>query len=237
MSFYFSEIKNRLFLTFLASFLIGVISYLYKETLIFILLEFQSAKSSKSHFIFTDVREILEVYLKIIYILTIQFAGILLFYHLFIFLTPAFFGSEYYLFRSATLAFLVLGPFSFLATNYFFVPLFWNFLLNFNGTYVNFHLEAKLNEFISFYISTFSASFIYFQGISLLMFLSSFYFFTFKPNFKKLRKFYYYFLVILSTIVTPPDIVSQVTISLILIFTYELLSFVFIFRELSSLPS
>lgn len=237
MSFYLSEIKNRLFLIFLASFLIGVISYLYKETLIFILLEFQSAKSNKSHFIFTDVREILEVYVKIIYILFIQSAGILLFYHLFIFLTPAFFRSEYYLFRSATLVFLFLGPFSFFMTNYFFVPLFWNFLLNFNGTYVNFHLEAKLNEFINFYISTFSASFIYFQGIGLLIFLSSFYFFTFKPNFKKLRKFYYYFLIILSTIVTPPDIISQVTISLVLMFTYELLSFVFIFKELSSLPS
>jgi Sec-independent protein secretion pathway component TatC len=49
---------------------------------------------------------------------------------------------------------------------------------------------------------------------------------------KAFRKIFHYFFLIFSTLITPPDIFSQLSISLCLTFNYEILVFYFIFKKL-----
>lgn len=49
---------------------------------------------------------------------------------------------------------------------------------------------------------------------------------------KNFRKFFYYVFVVFSTLITPPDVYSQLCISLFFIVSYEILVFYFIFDTL-----
>jgi len=77
MSKYFLEIKNRLILLLLTWFSTISASYLYKETLLFIIVQPKSFTSLNEdlaffYFIFTDITEILSTYLKLIMFLSTQ---------------------------------------------------------------------------------------------------------------------------------------------------------------------
>ena len=77
MTNYFLEIKNRFFLIFIVWLSIILTSYLYKEIILFSIIQRNISKNINHqidifYFIFTDVTEILSVYLKLITFLNLQ---------------------------------------------------------------------------------------------------------------------------------------------------------------------
>lgn len=225
MSKYILEIKNRLCLLAVTCLSTMVISYFYKEILLFLLTQ-SFVNNLSFYFIFTDVTEIFSVYLQLIIFLSVQTTFLYLLYHLFVFLSPAFFKYEYYYIHLIFKTILIVWLFSVIISNSFLINLTWNFFLSFQGlSLVNLHFEAKLSEYLTFYITLYYLCVFYCQ-----VFIIMFFFFSYINAkiyyIKKFRKFYYYIFVIFSTILSPPEILSQILIALSLVFIYEFFLFV-----------
>ena len=128
MSKYFLEIKNRLILLLITWFSTVLISYFYKETLLFIIIEpntFISVNGPLTlfYFIFTDVTEVLSVYLKLVTFLSFQILFFYVVYHFFCFLSPALFHLEYLYCKFGIKIVGLMWLISAVLSTYFLVPL------------------------------------------------------------------------------------------------------------------
>jgi sec-independent protein translocase protein TatC len=237
---YFLEIKNRLFLLFITCFSTVLIAYFYKETLLFLIVQpnyILSGDLAFFYFIFTDVTEIFAVHMQLITFLSFQIFVIIFIYHTFIFLSPAFFQAEYRYFKTIIKVIGFVWAMSMLLANYVIIPLTWNFFLSFQELITNqsfnIHFEAKLSEYFNFYISLYYLCGFYFQ-VFVLLFLFLNYTKTNLNNIKRFRKLYYFSFVVFSTLISPPEILSQILISLFFISFYETLLFIFLFKSFTN---
>ena len=167
---YYIEIRSRLFLLILSTSLIFLAGYIFKEVLLSIVINsYIVANSSEelSYFIFTNVVEVFYVYVCLILFLTKQVLFFHLCYHLFMFLVPGFTKSEY----QYLLIFFSTSSFFFFLSLVLFkkllFPLSWSFFLSFK-TFVTFksltlHFEAKLLDYVLFFINFYFSSILYFQ--------------------------------------------------------------------------
>lgn len=236
---YFSETKNRLFLIFIAWLSIFLVSYFYKETFLFLIS--QSSTSNQianngelSYFIFTNVTELFSVYFKLSTFASSQIFYLFAVYHSFIFTIPATFYKEYLKLRLSFLIFLTSWLFSAVFAHFFLIPFTWAFFLSFQNlmqtSSFKLYFEAKLDEFINFYISCFYLCEYYCQLFAAFLLILSFTKIN-RNTLKKFRKLHYYCLVFCSTLIAPPDVISQIIISLVSIFFYETLILFFLLKN------
>ena len=230
---YLIEFKNRLFFLVLLYLSTTVILYLYKEILLFLLVQpkWKTADNfSLVYFIFTDVTEIFSVYIQLILFITFQFLVLFSIYHLYIFFIPALFKKEYLYLKFIVKVIFFTWFFSVLISNYYIIPLTWDFFLSFQNFITdksfNIHFEAKLSEYFAFYISFYYICFFYFQ-FCVLIFVCLQHFNKDLKKIKKFRKLYYFCFVLLATFLCP-DFLTQLLLSTILIFVYEVLLMVFL---------
>lgn len=236
MKKFFLEIKNRFILWCITLLSILVISYLHKETLLFAVIQPNLSLNEfkdNFYFIFTNVLEVFTVYLKLTLFLSIQIGFIYLCYHTFIFLSSGFFYVEYLYFKFFIKVALVVWLLSILFSTFILIPFSWNFFLSFQNLIIakslNLHFEAKLNEYFSFYISFYYLCESYCQFIVFFIIILDYT--KYNVRFvKKFRKLYYYCFIIFSILISPPDIASQILISLIFILIYECLILFFLFK-------
>ena len=234
------EIKNRFFLLGVTCISISIVFYFYKEILLFLITQsniFSNAivtSSSAFYFIFTDVTEIFSVYIKLVFFFSSQVTFLFFVYHFFSFFAPATFKFEYYYsFKILRIA-LILWFFSVILVNYFLVPLMWNFFLNFPSftpVYpISLYFEARLSEYLFFYMKLYYICIFYLQIFTILFFFLSYKKIT-KEYIKKFRKIYYYCFILLSTLLSPPDVLSQILVSFFIISLYEILLINILFKK------
>ena len=228
---YILEIRNRLFLLLLTWLFTIFICYFYKEIILFYVMNSTNSVKidsvSLDYFIFTDVTEIFQIYMKLIFFISNQVILFIFFYHFLIFLSSGLYTFEYKKLYFFIRLLIISCAMSILFLNIFVMPLSWDFFLNFQGNNfkpIPFFFEAKISEYLIFYINLY-----YFCFVTCLL---SFLFFFFASNFsknviqiKKLRKFFYYSFFLISTLTTPPDVFSQIFVSFILICVYEIIIF------------
>jgi Sec-independent protein secretion pathway component TatC len=231
---YLIEFKNRLFFLVLLYLSTSIVLYLYKEILLFLLVqskwEITNDKSSVYYFIFTDVTEIFSVYIQLILFITFQLLVLFSIYHSFIFFIPALFKKEYEYFKVIIMVILFTWFFSVLISNYYIIPFSWDFFLSFQNFITdksfNIHFEAKLSEYFAFYISFYYICFFYLQ-FSVVIFFCFQHFNQELKNIKKFRKLYYFCFVLVATFLCP-DFLTQLLLSIVLIFMYEFLLLIFL---------
>jgi sec-independent protein translocase protein TatC len=237
MTRYLLEIKNRLILLSITWFSTVSVCYLYKETLLFLIAQpytFTDLKepTNPSYFIFTDVTEILSVYLKLIIFLSFQICCIYITYHFFLFVNPAFFYTEYLLCELGMKTMAIIWLISATFSTYYLIPLTWHFFLSFQELILthsfSLYFETKLKEYLYFYISSYFLYLFYFQFLTLILLFLNYKKLTIK-KIKKFRKLNYYCFIILSTIISPPEVISQLYIGSTIIFLYEFSLFLFLF--------
>lgn len=225
---YYVEVKNRLLLLGLTWVSVILVSYFFKEVLLF-----SVTKQNKNflsyevfYFIFTDVTEIFYAY-----IILILFFGTQIFfwyscYHTLIFISLGLYKYEYeylvFIFKTSVFIYI----FSIIVFNKILFPFSWDFFLSFQTfemlKALTLHFEAKLSESLNFYITFYYICISYFQ-IFVLLILVFDYFKTELKIIKHFRKILYYFFVIFSTLITPPDVLSQLILSVSIILSYEIL--------------
>ena len=234
---YFLEIKNRIFLLLITVFSTLFISYFYKETLLFLITQPERLipkNSSTFYFIFTNVTDVLSVYIQVVVFISFQAFLLFAFYHGFVFFSQAMFKSEYWFLLSFLKVSVTVWAVSAVISNFLLVPITWDFFFNFQELFssksVNLHFEAKLTEYLDFYIFIYYACAVYFQIFTIFFCFLSFASDKIKVI-QKFRKVFYYFFVVFSTLISPPDLVSQFFISLFLIFIYEIVVFIFVIKS------
>lgn len=235
---YLIEIKNRFTLLFIAWFSTLLITYIYKETLLFIIVQPYTSTSIKesmniSYFIFTDVTEILSVYLSLVMFLSFQVFYVHAVYHFFLFLSPALFYTEYKFCKVGIKVMTIMWVVSIALSTYLLIPFTWHFLLSFQHVSLrhslNLHFEARLKEYLNFYILSYFISMSYFQFFAFLLLFLNYANFSIK-KLKELRKFNYYCFVVLSTALSPPEIISQLCMGFIVILIYECTLFIYLLK-------
>lgn len=230
---YYLEIKNRLLLICLTWFFTLFVCYVYKETLLFLSLtnvDLLSCNNVVFYFIFTDVKEVFSVYLKLIFFVSKQVFIFYFIFHILAFISLGLYKFEYKYLKFIFFSGIFFWFFGFFLLNKFLLPFSWNFFLSFQSlTSLNLYFEAKLDEYLDFYIFFYYFCTFYCQIFVLLVFFFE-YINTNLDLIKKFRKISHYIFVLFSTLVTPPDIISQILFSFIIIVIYELLIFFNIFK-------
>lgn len=227
---YYIELKNRFFLLLLAWISTLFVCYLYKETLLFLFTQPNLAYSNEMvfYFIFTDVKEIFSVYVQLIFFIGNQILFLYIIFHSIAFISLGLYASEYYYLKLIFYSSIFFWCFSIVILNKVLLPISWNFFLSFqfftNLDSLNLHFEAKLNEYLNFYILFYQICTLYCQ-----LFVGLLFFFEFigvnLNVIRNFRKIFYYFFIFFSTLITPPDVISQILFSISLILVYELIMF------------
>ena len=216
-----------------------IVCYIFKETLFFVLIQqsihLKLCDQELSYFIFTDVSEIFYVYIVLIFFVGNQVLVLCFLYHGFVFTSSGLYCYEYSYILFIGKTSLLLFVFSIFTYNAFLFPFSWNFFLSFQNFEVlnltTLYFESKISEYFSFYISLYYVCVFYFQNLVVLFIIFDFFNTRKMIVVKSFRKFFYYFFVLFSTLITPPDVFSQLCISLFLILSYEILVFYFIFHK------
>lgn len=222
---YIIEIKNRFFFVLFTWFVIAFVSYFYKETLLYLLLlKSNSNNLTFNYFIFTNVTEVFSMFIKLVYFLANQISIFYLFCHVIVFITPALYYQEYKYLKFIFNLFLFFWLISLGFLNKILVPFAWNFFLSFHQILSNqtiyLHFEAKINEFLNFYITLYYVCFFNCLFFIILT-LFSYYIKSNSTLIKKSRKFLYFWLIFLSTLMTPPDVISQIILSVCFLIIFE----------------
>lgn len=226
--FYLTELFFR-FQYFIVSFLLTVlIAYLFKDIL-FILLTFPLINNSNTlnSFIYTHPAELLTIHLLLMVLIAFIFQIPYFFWHFVDFIKTSLIQKEY---KNLTKV-LLLCVFSLILFNFFFFfiifPKFWFFFFNFNFSFnnpqtLNFFLELRVQEYFDFVLT-----FIYSVNLFILIFFLLFIFFLFL-GFEKLlywKKLFLFINIVFATLLSPPDVYSQLSILFVLTLFLEIIVF------------
>jgi Sec-independent protein secretion pathway component TatC len=239
---YYSEIKNRLSLICVSWICASLVTYFYKEIVLFSLVSYNNVTvltESQPYFIFTNITEIFSVYTRLVFFIANQILVINVMYHFLMFLSLGLYKREYINLNSFFKLFFVTWSISLVLLNKVILPATWSFFLSFqeqgNSKAIAFFFEAKLNEYLEYYISLYYLCLLNSQFFVIVI-LSISYLSKNINNVYKSRKIFYYIFVLFSTVTTPPDVLSQLLVSCSLILLYETFLFVKIIKTLIRQP-
>jgi sec-independent protein translocase protein TatC len=233
---FFLELRNRIILIIINWVFTIICCYSYKETLLYLVININKLNKYLLYFISTNITEIFITYLKISYFFSNQIIIFYIFYHIFIFLSPAFYLSEYKKIKNILFIITIFYCLSLLFFYYLLLPLSLNFFLKFqtlNNQVIKIYFEGKIIEYLNFYI--------YMYFICIMFFQSFVYIYIYLINkniidFVKFRKSSYFIFYFFSTLLTPPDLFSQLIMGLIFVILLEiLLVFIFINKYVKKL--
>jgi sec-independent protein translocase protein TatC len=233
---YYVELKSRAWLLLVASFSIILVSYSFKEILLSIVVNSYKVSfiSKLSYFIFTDVVEIFNVYICLIFFIVKQIIVFYLVYHVLILIAPGLTKLEYRFFITLLRTSIFLFMLSVILFKKIIFPFSWDFFLSFKDFVIfrslTLHFEAKLMDYVTFFCTMYFSCVFYFQ-----FFLFPIFFFTYLGEKLRVSKFFrkllYFSCILFSTLVTPPDVTSQVVLSLTLIVGCEVLIYCSLFKN------
>ena len=234
---YFFEIKSRILLIIISWVITILICYFYKETLLFLLvkLNIKLYYLESFYFISTNLTDVFYVYLQLSYFVSTQLSIFVFIYHFLLFISPGLFEHEYKLLKLIVLISFFFLSLSILILNIFILPYVWTFFSGFQtnkyNESINIFFEAQFTEYLNFYILT------YYINVSIgqvfVFFLLLLNFIENKIRFiNNTRKIFYSIFLIFATIITPPDIISQIIISLCFSLIYEIIVIIILLKTI-----
>ena len=223
---FYNEIKNRTSLVFLSWFSSFIACYTYIETILFLTIKniTKAHNNNSLYLISTNITEIFSTYLKLAYFISIQFTFILILYQITIFLSPGLYINEYTKLKKLIITLITIFIINIIFNHYFIFPFFWDFFLNYQASFekqtVQIYFEGKLNEYLNFYVNTYVTI-----SLLTLFFYAQFFIINNINNkiqfIKKYRKLFYLTFILIATTITPPDVISQLFVIIVLISLFE----------------
>ena len=231
----FIEIKNRIILSIITLLSVFSTAYYYKAFLLILIIISNSTLSNDilNYFIFTSITELFLIYILLGFFVTSQAFYFISVYHSICFLSSGLYQTEYKYLKFIFSISVSLGILSIYFFNKVLVPILSNFFLSFQEyslQSISFYFEAKIYDYLNFYKDVYLSCFFSFQCCVILILLSS-YVSNNIELLKILRKFFYLLLLVFSTLVTPPDIFSQMFLFLNLTTGFEILVLANIFKK------
>jgi len=227
--FYLTELFFRFKYSFLSLSLSIFIAYFYKNIL-FILLTFPLLDYfyNLNNFIYTHPTELLTIHFLLILLISLIFQIPYILWHFLDFIKTSLLKNEYFKMLKVLIIctfFLIIFNFLFF---FFIFPKFWLFFYSFSFSFhesqtLNFFLELRVQEYFNFVIN-----FIYSVNLFILIFFAIF-FLILMFGFEKLlywKKLFLFCNIVFATLLSPPDVYSQLLILFILTFFLEAIIFV-----------
>lgn len=218
---YFFELYHRLFILLFTLGLNFCVLFFYKEQLIYLIGQHQ--ESVIPSFISTSLTEIFIVFIKLSFFLAFYFAYPVILAQLCFFLIPGLYKYEYKIIRNFFIVSIILYLLTTIFTAKFFLPYCWKFFASFQlqaaKSLVNLQLEPRIADYLNFFFETFLL-----LNVVLHVFLI-FIFFLRKVTLDfivKYRRFFYLTFFLFATLLTPPDITSQIFVGLMFLFFFEI---------------
>lgn len=228
---FIKELKYRIYYCFYSFFFSFIIFFLFSKELLFLMVNplLQIKKTDNfNYFIFTNMMDVLILYFKLAFILSISISIVVFLFELWFFLVQGLYNYEKNFLYFLLCFFLVLSYFILFLLYSYIIPIIWFFLTNFELTSSNslfgVYYEARITDYINFMF------FIYFVFCCFLQFPLFMFFFIYLNiiNIKLFilsRKYLFVIFFILAGFFSPPDILSQIFIGCFSIILYEIVLF------------
>lgn len=185
------------------------------------------ADQQNRRLIYTSPAEGFITFTRVAFYAALFFSFPVFFIQLYLFLAPALFKKE----KKFIILLLFFAPFLFLcgaALAYFFLlPLTFKFFLSFEAqglvgsSIIPIQLETKISEYLNLIIDLLFSFGIAFQSPILLLFLFRIGFLT-PDDLRKRRKYWIVIIFIVAAILTPPDVLSQISLAIPMILLFEI---------------
>jgi sec-independent protein translocase protein TatC len=227
---HFNELRSRAMICILFYIVIFVLCYFFsKEIYHFLLKPFieVSQNNQNRKLIYTSPTEAFTTYLKLSFYSSLFFSFPVFFAELYLFLSPALYKNE----KKNILLTIFFSSFLFLFGAifcYFFIlPMALKFFSSFenlssiNDSTLPILLETKISDYLNFTINLLFGFGIAFLSPILLLFLIKGGYVKVK-DLRSKRRYWIVIIFILSAILTPPDILSQISLAILLIILFEI---------------
>lgn len=227
---HFNELRSRAMICVLFYVVIFAICYFFsKEIYHFLLQPFidVSQNNQNRKLIYTSPTEAFMTYLKLSFYSSLFFSFPIFFSEIYLFLSPALYKNE----KKNILFTLFFSSFLFLFGAifcYFFIlPMALKFFSSFenlssiNDSTLPILLETKISDYLNFTINLLFGFGVAFLSPILLLFLIKGGYVKVK-DLRSKRRYWIVIIFILSAILTPPDILSQISLAILLIILFEI---------------
>jgi sec-independent protein translocase protein TatC len=227
---HFNELRSRAMICILFYIVIFVLCYFFsKEIYHFLLKPFieVSQNNQNRKLIYTNPTEAFTTYLKLSFYSSLFFSFPVFFAELYLFLSPALYKNE----KKNILLTIFFSSFLFLFGAifcYFFIlPMALKFFASFENltsiqdSTLPILLETKISDYLNFTINLLFGFGIAFLSPILLLFLIKGGYVKVK-DLRSKRRYWIVIIFILSAILTPPDILSQISLAILLIILFEI---------------
>ena len=231
---YYLEIRNRISLILVCWCFVSTTCYFYKEVLLFLFINLNNdflTSSIEYYFIFTNVSELFSVYLEIVFFISNQITLSFLIYHFILFISSGLYKIEYKKILLLFKMFILSWMISSFLLSLIILPISTTFFLSFQQTGSGlFFFEAKIIEYFNYVVSLYYMCLISCQLLLLIIFILI----NFSNNsmkIKQFRKLFYLVFLLFATLVTPPDVISQLLVGINLIIFYELILIIILINK------
>ncbi len=213
------ELRKRLIVSAIAIGICFVITYIFSERLFTILIAPLSAVMPEGdQLIFTNLPEMFLTYLKVAFIAAILIASPVLFYQLWMFVSPGLYRNEKKYLLPFVLASTILFTGGALFVYFVVFPFGFKFFIGFSSEYVK--ALPSVKQYFSFSVKLLFAFGVVFELPVIIFFLTKIGIVS--PEFlKKKRKYAILMSFVISAILTPPDVITQFMMAGPLILLYE----------------
>ena len=213
------ELRKRLIICAIAIGIGFAISYIFSKQLFsFLILPLTKVLPAESRLIFTSLPEMFIAYIKVALIAGIILAIPIVFYELWMFLAPALYQKE----KGYFIPFVLFSSILFVAGSLFGYFIVFPYGFKFFISFATEDIQAlpSVKQYFSFAIRLLFAFGVVFEMPVVVFFMTKIGLIT-PDSMKKFRKFAILCSFILSAILTPPDVATQIMMALPLIVLYE----------------
>lgn len=220
---HFSELKKRLVVSLICFACASILSYYFSgEIFQFLLQPLVDSSLDTRRIIYTGLTEAFFTYLSLSVFAGFMVSIPVIAFQIYLFISPGLYEAE----RKTTKILLIASPILFfvggLFVFYFVIPKAWRFFISFEMTSgaMPIILEAKISEYLSLVIKLILAFGVAFQMPVILIILSLFGLFS-AEKLRSKRRIAIVINFIIAGIITPPDILSQISLAIAMILLYE----------------
>jgi sec-independent protein translocase protein TatC len=214
------ELRKRLVICAIAIGIGFIISYFFaKQLFAYLILPLTKVLPDDSRLIFTNLPEMFIAYIKVALVAGIILAIPIIFYQLWMFLAPALYQKE----KRYIIPFVLFSSILFAAGSLFGYLVVFPYGFKFFVSFATEEIQAlpSVKQYFSFAIRLLLAFGLVFEMPIVVLFLTKIGLIT-PDSMKKFRKFAILCSFILSAILTPPDVATQLMMALPIIILYEI---------------
>ena len=214
------ELRGRLIVCAIAIGIGFIISYIFaKQLFSYLILPLTKVLPDDSQLIFTNLPEMFIAYIKVALVASIILAIPIIFYQLWMFLAPALYQKE----KRYIIPFVFFSSILFVTGSLFGYFIVFPYGFKFFVSFATEEIQAlpSVKQYFSFAIRLLLAFGLVFEMPIVVLFMTKIGLIT-PESMKKFRKFAILCSFILSAILTPPDVATQLMMALPIIILYEL---------------